>query len=216
VQFSYDDRSVTIVNGTPQAEKGLRVAAKVYDPSMKELFTKEGTADVAADGVTKVFAVPEPAAENTTYFLNLQLYGLSGQLVSRNFYWLSTKPDVLDFDKTEWYFTPLSSYADMSGLQNLPKAAVKASMKRQEGGAEFGARVTVENPGTGLAFLVRLRLVKAKDGADILPVFWEDNYLCLLPGEKREVSVGARKSDMGEGKPELIVDGFNVGAVTIH
>lgn len=137
-------------------------------------------------------------------------------MLSRNFYWLSTKPDVLDFDKTEWYFTPLSSYADVSGLQNLPKAAVKASMKRQKGGEEFAARVTVENPGTGLAFLVRLRLVKAKDGAEILPVFWEDNYLCLLPGEKREVSVRARKRELGAGIPELTVDGFNVDAVTIH
>jgi exo-1,4-beta-D-glucosaminidase len=216
VQFSYDDRSITIVNGTQQAEKGLRVVAKMYDLSMKELSSKEGTADVTADGVTKVFAVSEPAAENTTYFLNLQLFRPSGELLSRNFYWLSTKPDMLDFDKTEWYFTPLSSYADLSGLQNLPKTAVKASMKRQEGGAEFAARVTVENPGTGLAFLVRLRLVKAKDGAEILPVFWEDNYLCLLPGEKRQVSVRARKSDLGEAKPELAVDGFNVEAVTIH
>src|SRR5208282_5499287 len=209
VQFSYDDRSITIVNGTQEAEKGLKVVAKLYDVSMKELFTKDGTADVAADGVTKVFAIPEPPAGNVTYFLNVQLFGPSGQLLSRNFYWLSTKPDVLDFDKTEWYTTPLTSYADFSGLQTLPKAVVKASMKRQEGGAEFGARVTVENPGTGLAFLVRLRLVKAKDGAEILPVFWEDNYLCLLPGEKREVSVRARKSDLGEGKSELIVDGFN-------
>src|SRR5208282_3006796 len=102
-------------------------------------------------------------------FLNLQLFGPSGKLLSRNFYWLSTKPDVLDFDKTEWYATPLSSYADLSGLQNLPKAAVKASMKRQEGGEEFAAHVTVENPGPGLAFLVRLRLAKTRDGADILP-----------------------------------------------
>ncbi len=216
VQFSYDDRSITIVNGTQEVEKGLRVVAKVYDLSMKELSNKEVTADVAPDGVTKAFVVPEPPAGNATYFLNLQLFNPSGQLLSRNFYWLSTKPDVLNFDKTEWYTTPLSSYADLSGLQTLPKAAVKATMKRQESSGEFAAHVTVENPGTGLAFLVRLRLVKAKDGADILPVFWEDNYLCLLPGEKREVSVRARKSDLGEGKPELVVDGFNVDAVTIH
>jgi exo-1,4-beta-D-glucosaminidase len=216
VQFSYDDRSITIVNGAQEAEKGLRVVAKLYDLSMKELLSKEGTADVAPDGVTKAFVVPEPPAGNATYFLNLQLFQPSGQLLSRNFYWLSTKQDVLNFDKTEWYTTPLSSYADLSGLQTLPKAAVKASMKRQESSGEFAAHVTVENPGTGLAFLVRLRLVKAKDGGDILPVFWEDNYLCLLPGEKREVSVRARKSDLGEGKPELVVDGFNVDAVTIH
>jgi exo-1,4-beta-D-glucosaminidase len=216
VQFSYDDRSVTIVNSTQEAGKGLRVVAKLYDLSMKELFSREGTADVTPDGVTKVFAVPEPATEIATYFLNLQLFRPSGQMLSRNFYWLSTKPDVLTFDKTEWYFTPLSSYADLSGLQNLPKAAVKVSIKGQEAGEEATAEVAVENTGTGLAFLVRLRLLRGTDGAEVLPVFWEDNYFSLLPGEKREVSVRVRKSDLGEGKPELVVDGFNVEPVAIH
>jgi len=162
------------------------------------------------------FAVPEPPGENTTYFLNIQLYRPSGELASRNFYWLSTKPDVLDFGKGEWYYTPLSSYADLTALQNLPKATVKASMKSRESGQEALAHVVVENTSAGLAFLVRLRLLKSKDSAEILPVFWEDNYLCLLPGEKREVRVHVRKSDLGDAKPVLAVDGFNVSELTAH
>ena len=215
-QFSYDDRSIAVVNSTQDARQGLRVVAKMYDLSMKELFSREGTTDVAADGVAKPFAVPEPPGENTTYFLNIQLYRPSGELASRNFYWLSTKPDVLDFGKGEWYYTPLSSYADLTALQNLPKATVKASMKSRESGQEALAHVVVENTSAGLAFLVRLRLLKSKDSAEILPVFWEDNYLCLLPGEKREVRVHVRKSDLGDAKPVLAVDGFNVSELTAH
>jgi exo-1,4-beta-D-glucosaminidase len=77
-------------------------------------------------------------------------------------------------------------------------------------GEEVAARVALENPGAGLAFLVRLRLLKGKDGPEILPVFWEDNYLCLLPGEKREVLVRVRQRDLGGFQPVLAVDGFNV------
>lgn len=216
VQYSYDDRSIVVVNSTQQAQSRLKVVAKMYDLSLKELFSREAAADVASDGVAKVFAVPEPETGNTTYFLCLQLHNGSGELLSRNFYWLSTKPDVLAFDKTDWNTTPMASFADMTALQNLPKATVKAAMKLSVSGEEAAAHVTVENTGTALAFLVRLRLLKGKDGKEVLPVFWDDNYLFVMPGEKREVLVRVRRSDLGEGKPTLAVDGYNVASITGH
>jgi exo-1,4-beta-D-glucosaminidase len=216
VQFSYDDRSIAVVNGTQDPQKALRVVAKMYDLSMHELYSKEGATEVASDGVAKVFVIPEPTSDSPTYFLNLQLYRSSGELISRNFYWLSTKPDVLQFDKTKWYYTPLASYADLTGLQQLPKISVNASAKFHETGDETAGFVTVENPTKSLAFLVRLRLLKGADGPEILPVFWEDNYLSLLPGEKREVAVHLRKSDIGSAKPVLAVDGFNVTSKAAH
>ena len=215
VQFSYDDRSVAVVNGTQEAQNKLRVVAKAYDLAAKEIFSNEETVDVAADGVAKSFVVPEPAAGIVAYFLNLQLYRASGELVSRNFYWLSTKPDVLNFAKSDWYYTPITSYADFTALQDLPKATVKGSLTIQEGPETVG-HVTVRNEGTGVAFLVRLRLVKEKDGEEILPVFWDDNYFSLLPGESREVAVRLRKSDVGGAAIALAVDGMNVAAETVH
>lgn len=83
-------------------------------------------------------------------------------------------------------------------------------MSVSDAGNDTAAHVTVENTGSALAFLVRLRLLKAQDGAEVLPVFFDDNYISLLPGEKREVTVHVRKSDPGAAKPVLAVDGFNV------
>jgi exo-1,4-beta-D-glucosaminidase len=210
VQFSYDDGTVAIVNGKQEALKGVKVVAKIYDTSMKERFTHEEVSDVAADAVTKSFTVAEPDGISAAYFLNLQLFSSSGELLSRNFYWLSKRPDVPNFAKSEWYYTPLSEYADFLALQDLPKATVNASMTVSEAGQETAARITVENTGSGLAFLVRLRVLKGKDGAEVLPVFFDDNYISPLPGEKREITVHIRKSDLGAAKPVLAVDGFNV------
>jgi exo-1,4-beta-D-glucosaminidase len=210
VQFSYDDRSVAIVSGKQEALKGLKVVAKMYDSSMKEVFSREAYSDVLPDGVTKSFRVSEPEGITPTYFLNLQLFRSSGELLSRNFYWLSSKPDVPDFSKTEWYYTPLTEFADFAALEDLPKAAVTASMSVSDAANETAARVTLENTGSRLAFLVRLRLLKGKDGAEVLPIFFDDNYISLLPGEKREITVHVRKSDLGAAKPVLAVDGFNV------
>lgn len=97
----------------------------------------------------------------------------------------------------------------------LPKARVKASIHFARAGHDEAARVTIENTSSGLAFLVRLRLLQGAKGKEILPVFWDDNYLCLLPGEKREVSVKLRKSNVGSTRPVLAVDGFNVTTVTV-
>jgi exo-1,4-beta-D-glucosaminidase len=217
VQFSHDDRLVAVVNSTQSPQNGLKVVAKVYDLAMKEKFSREANVDVAADGVARSFAIPESAGISTTYFLNLQLFSANGHLLSRNFYWLSTKPDVLNFDKTEWYYTPQTDFADFSTLQTLPPASVKASWKAEQGADRDAAyRVRLENTGSGLAFLVRLRLVKGSDKTEILPVFWDDNYISLLPGERREVEVRARKSDLGSVHPDLIVDGFNVAPVTVR
>jgi exo-1,4-beta-D-glucosaminidase len=85
-------------------------------------------------------------------------------------------------------------------------------------GAEHDSsfRVVVENTGKNIAFLTRLRLVKGKEHQEILPVFWQDNYISLLPGEKREVSVSVRKSDLDSAKPMLLVDGFNVASLFVR
>jgi hypothetical protein len=63
--------------------------------------------------------------------------------------------------------------------------------------------------------MVRLRILKGKTGPEVLPVFFDDNYVSLLPGEKREIVVHVRNSDLGGAKPTLVVDGFNVAAAQL-
>jgi exo-1,4-beta-D-glucosaminidase len=214
-QFSYDDRTIAIVNGEQKPQSGLKLVAKIYDLSMNEKFSREANIDIPADSVATAFAVPEPPDISTTYFLNLQLFSSAGTLVSQNFYWLSTKQDVPDFSKSEWYYTPSAAYANLTALRSLPKATVTASMSLAPAGDETVGRVNVQNPGTGLAFLIRLRLLKGKDGSEVLPIFWQDNYFALVPGEKREITVKVRNSDLSTTQPVLAVDGFNLPPTTV-
>src|SRR5262249_28072460 len=119
--------------------------------------------------------------------------------------------------KTEWYYTPQTAFADFTSLQTLAPAKVAPSWKHVTGsGTDAEYHVTLENKGSGLAFLVRLRLIKGKDGAEILPVFWEDNYISLLPGERQEIQVRLRKADLGSAHPVLVLDGFNLAPVTVR
>jgi exo-1,4-beta-D-glucosaminidase len=134
----------------------------------------------------------------------------SGKLVGSNFYWLSTKPETLDWSKSNWYTTPTASFADYTSLAQLPKVKLKVSSRSERDGKVEETRVTVENPSKSVAFFVRLKVNKRKGGQEILPVVWEDNYVSLLPGEKREITASYRTSVAGTVEPEVDVSGWNV------
>jgi exo-1,4-beta-D-glucosaminidase len=134
----------------------------------------------------------------------------SGKLVGSNFYWLSTKQETLNWSESTWYTTPTTSYADFTGLAQLPKVKLKVTDHTERKGEESITHVTLENPGKSLAFFVRLKVDKGKGGEEILPVLWEDNYISLLPGEKREVSASYRTSQLGALKPVVEVSGTNL------
>jgi exo-1,4-beta-D-glucosaminidase len=210
VQYDYDDGSVVVVNSTLQDEKGLKVTARVLDAASKELAQQSAPVDVAADSTTKVLTLTEPAGATPTYFVSLQLDDAAGRTVSRNDYWLSTKKDALAGDKSEWYYTPQSAYADYTALQQLPPAEVKATARFETG----KATVTLQNPSKSLAFLVHLAVRKGPGGEEVLPVLWEDNYVLLLPGETRTLAARYAPKDLGSATPVVAVDGWNIEETT--
>jgi len=209
VQYAYDDGSVVVVNSTLQARRGLKVTARVFDTASKELATRTSPVDAPADSSTKVLRLPEPADATPTYFIVLRLDDAAGRTVSRNVYWLSTKKDVLEWDKSKWYFTPQSGYADFTALQQLPPAEVKATVRFGSG----TATVSLQNPSKSLAFLVHLAVRKGPGGEEVLPVLWEDNYVVLLPGETRAIAARYAPRDLGGATPVVSVDGWNIREV---
>jgi exo-1,4-beta-D-glucosaminidase len=190
VQYSYDDRSVVVVNDTQQSFGKLRVSAELLNLDLSSRFEKTVSVDVAADAVVRALAVPKPKALSTTHLLRLRVDDAGGRTLSSNLYWLSTREDVLDWPKTEWYYTPTKVHADLGALAQLPATTLAMEARADGDGAEGRARVRVENVGGALAFQVHLKLVDAKTGEELLPVYWEDNYFALFPGETRELTVG--------------------------
>jgi len=106
--------------------------------------------------------------------------------------------------------TPTDSFADYSALAQLPKVKLKVTSRTERKGEDSITHVTLENPSTSLAFFVRLKVDKGVKGEEILPVVWEDNYISLLPGEKREVTATYRASELGTAKAAVEVSGWNV------
>jgi exo-1,4-beta-D-glucosaminidase len=217
IQYSYDDNSVAVINGTFAGINRLKASAKIYNIDAQEKAAKEAVINSPADSSKKAFELPAVSGLSNTYFLRLELRDADGKLVSDNFYWLSTKPDTLDWDrKQDTVYTPQKDFGDLTGLNSLPQVKLQttaASVSDSRAPRRLLAmNVTVKNPGASIAFMVHLRLTKGKGGADVVPVFWEDNYFSLLPGEQRVVQV--KYPDPGQSAV-LEVDGYNVVPDTV-
>src|SRR6266849_3495874 len=210
--FGYDDRSIWIVSSQYVDAKGLKLTTKVLNLDMSEKYSQQTSLDAAADSTNKVLTLPDIDSLSPTYFLVLRLEDGSGMLVGSNFYWLSTKPETLDWEKSNWYTTPTTSYADYTALAQLPKVKLKIADRTERKGEEAITHVTMENPSKNLAFFVRLKVDKGKGGEEVLPVLWQDNYFSLLPGERREATATYRAQELGTAQPAVEISGWNVAA----
>jgi exo-1,4-beta-D-glucosaminidase len=208
--YGYDDHSIWVVSSQYTDAKGLKLTAKVFNLDMTEKNSQQATLDAAADSTRKVMTLPDIDGLSPTYFLVLRLEDSAGKLVGSNFYWLSTKPETLDWEKSNWYTTPTSSYADYTALAQLPKVRLNLAHHTEHKGEDAITHVSLENPSKSLAFFVRLKVSKGKGGEEILPVLWQDNYISLLPGEKREVTATYRTQELGGAQPVVEVSGWNL------
>jgi exo-1,4-beta-D-glucosaminidase len=174
---------------------------------------------VPADG-GKATALTVPAGVSGlsgTYLAKLVLTDGAGKEVSRNVYWLSTKPDVLDWDNTDWYYTPTTSYADLTGLSRMdqaPVSATAATTTAPDGTAT--TTVTLRNTSSGQTpvLLVDAHLVTGA-GAPVLPVRWTDNQVSLWPGESMALTATYRAADLGDSSPSVRVSGWNTATRTV-
>jgi len=216
VQYDWDTNSVSVINGKYEDLKGYKVTAKLYNIDAKEVGSRDATIDVPADAATKALDLPTPANLSTTYFLKLQLHDPSDNPVSDNFYWLSTKLDTMDWKhKKDTVYTPQKDFADLTGLNSLPQVKLEAQSSGGATGKTGVIHLRVKNTSNAVAFMVHPRLTKGPGGDDLVPVFWDDNYFSLLPGEEKSVSVSFARADLGGSDPDLTIDGYNISPISV-
>ena len=239
VLYSYNDRSIAVVSSLSTSYV-VKVTATLYNFDGTQKWTQDAMVDVFPDKASIAFTVPQLPDLSTTYFLKLYATDRFSKVESDNFYWLSTKADEMDWEKTHGTATtPQSAYADMTALQDLapvtlrvqtkPAAspcAIPFAVKPQaapttppvaaaecDGGFLY-QQLTVSNPAKTVAFMVHLRLVKS-DGEDVVPALFDDNFVSLLPGESRTIGVRYRAADLGKAPAHYQVSGWNVAVESV-
>ncbi|KAL2148214.1 hypothetical protein VTH82DRAFT_4979 [Thermothelomyces myriococcoides] len=206
VVFDYVRKAVWLVNRSLDKGGKRKVQVDVMDAHGKVLH-KDTIVDKTVPNTSKnILSLAGPLGNVTdVVFLRLTLHDEEepGHALSRNVYWIAKELDVLDWDGSDWYFTPVTSYSDYTALNNMTQADVAVRNVWHRTGVD----VILENKSKVPAFFVGLTLVDAH-GNEVLPVTWDDNYVTLWPGEKLRLRGRPLSS---HAKPwEVIVKGKNV------
>jgi exo-1,4-beta-D-glucosaminidase len=205
--YNYGDRSVYAVNDHLAAFRNLRATIRVLDINSMEVFGETLDVSMEPDSSAKIFELPEFDSISTAYFLDLRLHD-----DRVNFYWLSTMPDVPDYEaKVEpWpYYTPSKEFADFTLLNSMPPAGVNVEYGSKTTGEETRMAAKLTNVSDKIAFFLELKVSEKNSGKTILPVFWQDNYISLLPGETRNIEAAFPATKQ---ETVLTIGGWNLEA----
>jgi beta-mannosidase len=195
VQFNEENRGIEVVNNRPEALHGLKVKLRVFsfDGTLDEDGTGEyPVAQIPGSTTIKVAQIEVNARISPLYFIKLDLTDASGKLLSTNFYWQHVAQDQFD------------------GLANLPPVVLDAEATSRIEGENTLLTVTLHNHTNHVALQSHLQLHQKKSGRRVLPVFYSDNYISLVPGESSTVTIEAATETFEGDLPLIELDGYNV------
>jgi len=200
-----DDKTVRLVNLSLEPYKKVTTQLRIFDINSKQVAERKVTTDIAPNVSVTLSGLGKAEPAGDVYFADLRVYDKNGKMLSSNFYALPKVNDTLG--ETTWFTTYVTKHADMTALASMEKAkvAVKKTYGKASGSRCF-ADAALENRSGVIAFSVEPELYKAGTSDLILPVFWDDNFVTLLPHEKRALRAYYHCGQ----KPEIKVRGWNI------
>lgn len=191
VQLNLETNQVDVINTTVTARLGLIVSAKIYSLANALLFQAKETKDVTANASEKSFKLDlAPYLVQGMVIVKLELLDANGSVLSQNLYWLGAKS---------------SSYRE---LNSLGPTLLKTAATSANNGNIIKIKVELTNSGKIVSLANKLTLLDAKTKQRILPAYYSDNYVSLLPGETREVEIEYPGS-FAKAASEIAVRGWN-------
>ncbi|WP_291098142.1 MULTISPECIES: glycoside hydrolase family 2 protein [unclassified Flavobacterium] len=208
--YDYAKNQIIAVNESLNTEKKLKAQITVYDFNsnlLKKEILNFDINSISSRSIFQMDSYPEGI------FLDLKLFDKKGVQIASNLYWLSNKKDVFDWDKSLWGNTPFKEYADFTKLNDLPKSEITTTYSIKTIGTNEELNVTLTNTNSKMAFFIHLNMTDSQNNT-IFPVFWDDNYVSVLPNEKRTIKCVIPKNLVQKTKIRLVISGWNVGEQT--
>jgi exo-1,4-beta-D-glucosaminidase len=209
--YDYDKNEIVVSNSSLQSHENLNLRVRVLNPDMQELLARDIPFGIGIDDSKLVFSIPDNISGlEKTYFLDLRINSESGEILSINQYLLSTVKDEPDWNRTYWVHTPTKKHQDLRQINNLPAVKLVSDLGFTPANEKMDLVIEVENPSDNLALSVELMLLDAETDHFVAPVYLDDNYFSLLPGEKRTISGHCYLNDLNSKSLKLKVSGLNI------
>jgi hypothetical protein len=161
------------------------------------LWTRDTRLAAGPNMTTPGFPLDLPSeASSGVVFVKLELKDLERGLLSENFYWYADQPSA------------------SRRLAELPAVLVNGSANLNRSGDHVRVFVDLANDAHGVALMNHVTLRHVADGQRVLPAYFDDNYVSLLPGETRRIDIDCPASAV-HGDLEVGLEGWNVSPIVI-
>ncbi len=192
VQHSADDHTIQVVSTLAEPRAGLKVRATLIGMAGRVEQMRQYAVNVAADATVRAGPLPEIVKDGRLHFLALDLLDAKGRELDRVVTWVQAD-------------------CRFHELMQSPPAQVEARVsERSEKAGETLYKVSVHNASSVPAVQTWLEVIGGDQGDEVLPTFWSDNALTLMPGERRELTARFRTALLAAAAPHLMVEGWNV------
>jgi len=217
-RYGFDD--IYLANEDLNDAENLTVKIRAFDINSKQIFSDQWTGEIKSNTSKFIYKLQDIKGLTPVWFLDIRTYDKENRELDNSFYWLSVKKDVLDYEaskKLPWpYYTPTKQYADFTSLDKLPKVNLQYDYKLTSDEKSGNISLKVKNPSESIAFFMFIDVIDTETHQPVLPIYWVDNYVTLLPGEERTYEAYYFLSDANGNKPALTIKGWNTDKVTLN
>jgi hypothetical protein len=191
IQWNPVSDAVEVVNYSAGNVPGLTASVEILNLDGAVKWQKTAPLDSAEDSVRSPIPLQYPAGLTPVHFLRLRL-AHGSEIVSENFYLRGIEE------------------GNFKAIRALPKVQVEAATRVQQAAGRWLLITDLHNASSSPALMVRVKAVREKSGDRILPALYSDNYIALMPGERRTIRTELENADTRGERPKVVVEGFNV------
>lgn len=188
-------------NTTAQPLENATTLLRIYNFQGRKIFEQSFVTSQPADSLTLLTTLPnvmELEGATGMGFIVTQVFDHRGRLISDNFYWNNFK-----------------TYMANKSLDSLPTVTLKTAFKQLENAGDNSRyAVVLTNDSDTPALLARVKTLDKATGKRMLPVYYSDNYVSLMPGETRVITLEI-DSRFSAGLPLFQVEGWNIAEADI-
>jgi Exo-beta-D-glucosaminidase Ig-fold domain len=172
-QMNLPDFGLAVVNTTRIDQPHLVLHSRVLSLENRLLGERIDRVDAHANAVTALaplLELSQALPSERLVLVKLTLTDATGALLSDNVYWQARTP------------------ADQQRLNELKAQSIDMAATSRESDAGLMVAVRVTNSSPAPVLNAKITMLD-ETGARVLPVYYSDNYVSLLPGESRELEV---------------------------
>ena len=191
IQWNPVFNDIEVVNYNAGDRTGLTAKAQLLNMDGSVQWEEETGLDCKEDSTARCFKLEFPESLSPVHFIKLTLKE-GDKVVSENFYWRGLED------------------GNYQALHDLPVVKLESSTKVKKTGKSWVLITKLNNPTLQPVLMIRLKVTGKDSGERMLPVFYSDNYVSLMPGEEKIITMKLKEEDARGETPSVEISGFNL------